>query len=93
MAHGYSPRHCDPSGRYFTLVAMVWGWSWCAGPTTGLAGVGGAGLLAPKCAPWSRQAGRVPLAVGLAWALLPCGLLYSALMVAALAGGVLASAG
>jgi len=34
-----------------------------------------------------------PLAVGLAWALLPCGLLYSALMVAALAGGVLAGAG
>ncbi|MCL1960373.1 MAG: sulfite exporter TauE/SafE family protein [Desulfovibrionaceae bacterium] len=29
-----------------------------------------------------------PLLLGAAWALLPCGLLYSALMVAALAGGV-----
>ena len=29
-----------------------------------------------------------PLGLGVAWALLPCGLLYSALMVAALAGGV-----
>ena len=29
-----------------------------------------------------------PLGLGVAWALLPCGLLYSALMVAALAGSV-----
>ena len=29
-----------------------------------------------------------PLGLGVAWALLPCGLLYSALLVAALAGGV-----
>lgn len=34
-----------------------------------------------------------PLAVGLAWALLPCGLLYSALMVAALAGSAVNGAG
>jgi len=33
-----------------------------------------------------------PLALGMAWALLPCGLLYSALMVAALAGGVTSGA-
>lgn len=41
-----------------------------------------------------QQGGQgTPLALGLAWALLPCGLLYSALMVAALAPGVLAGAG
>ena len=33
-----------------------------------------------------------PLGVGVAWALLPCGLLYSAAMVAALAGSVLGGA-
>lgn len=33
-----------------------------------------------------------PLVLGVMWALLPCGLLYSALMVAALAGGVLSGA-
>lgn len=34
-----------------------------------------------------------PLVVGVMWALLPCGLLYSALMVAALAGNIAAGAG
>ncbi len=34
-----------------------------------------------------------PLVVGVMWALLPCGLLYSALMVAALAGSIAAGAG
>ena len=38
-----------------------------------------------------RGAGA-PLVLGTLWALLPCGLLYSALLVAALAGGVLAGA-
>jgi sulfite exporter TauE/SafE len=34
-----------------------------------------------------------PILLGMLWALLPCGLLYSALLVAALAGDVLAGAG
>lgn len=34
-----------------------------------------------------------PLVLGVVWALLPCGLLYSALMVAALAGSTVAGAG
>ncbi len=34
-----------------------------------------------------------PLVLGVLWALLPCGLLYSAVLVAALAGGVWAGAG
>lgn len=38
---------------------------------------------------WGRGA---PLWLGVAWALLPCGLLYSALLVAALAGGVASGA-
>ena len=42
---------------------------------------------------WARaQGGRLgaaPLAVGLLWALMPCGLLYAALAVAALSGGPL----
>lgn len=38
---------------------------------------------------WGRGA---PLLLGVAWALLPCGLLYSALLVAALAGDVLSGA-
>jgi len=37
-------------------------------------------------------ASGVPLALGMLWALLPCGLLYSALLVAAMAGGVLQGA-
>jgi len=36
--------------------------------------------------------GGTPLVLGTLWALLPCGLLYSALLVAALAGGPLAGA-
>lgn len=36
-----------------------------------------------------RMGMAAPLGLGMAWALLPCGLLYSALMVAALAGGVI----
>ncbi len=36
-----------------------------------------------------RSGAAVPLLVGLFWALMPCGLLYSALMVAALAGNPL----
>jgi sulfite exporter TauE/SafE len=39
-----------------------------------------------------RNGGAAPLVLGGLWALLPCGLLYSALMVAALAGGVVAGA-
>lgn len=39
---------------------------------------------------WGRGA---PLVLGMAWALLPCGLLYSALLVAALAGDVASGAG
>jgi sulfite exporter TauE/SafE len=44
---------------------------------------------------WSRAkalgagAGGAPLLLGALWALLPCGLLYSALLVAAMAGGAL----
>lgn len=40
--------------------------------------------------PGARQA---PLVIGVLWALLPCGLLYSALLVAALAGGPAEGAG
>ena len=36
---------------------------------------------------WGASAGSVPVIMGILWALLPCGLLYSALLVAALAGG------
>ena len=39
---------------------------------------------------WGRGA---PLMLGVSWALLPCGLLYSALLVAAMAGGVADGAG
>ena len=43
---------------------------------------------------WHLRADRgTPVAMGMLWALLPCGLLYSALMVAALAGGPLQGAG
>ena len=38
------------------------------------------------------QRGGAPLLLGTLWALLPCGLLYSALLVAALAGSVLGGA-
>jgi hypothetical protein len=42
-----------------------------------------------QCARGSgRRGGSAPLLLGVLWALLPCGLLYSALMVAALAGSV-----
>lgn len=42
---------------------------------------------------WHLRADRgTPLVMGVLWALLPCGLLYSALMVAALAGGPLQGA-
>lgn len=40
-----------------------------------------------------RMGLAAPLGLGVAWALLPCGLLYSAVMVAALAGSVPAGAG
>lgn len=40
----------------------------------------------------SGWGGGAPLVLGTLWALLPCGLLYSALLVAALAGGPLAGA-
>jgi len=40
-------------------------------------------------AAWGRGA---PLAIGTLWAFMPCGLLYSALLVAALSGGVLQGA-
>jgi hypothetical protein len=41
----------------------------------------------------ASHAGGAPLVVGAAWALLPCGLLYSALMVAALGGSVVQGMG
>ena len=37
---------------------------------------------------WSQRSTSAPLVLGVVWALLPCGLLYSALLVAALAGSV-----
>ena len=45
---------------------------------------------------WARafgqRSGSAPLLLGMLWALLPCGLLYSALLVAALAGSVTSGA-
>ncbi|QDL54818.1 sulfite exporter TauE/SafE family protein [Rhodoferax aquaticus] len=41
----------------------------------------------------NRHAIRLPVLVGVAWALLPCGLLYSALMVSAMANSVSGGAG
>lgn len=42
---------------------------------------------------WGQAAGLMaPVALGMAWALLPCGLLYSALMLASLAGEPVAGA-
>jgi sulfite exporter TauE/SafE len=41
----------------------------------------------------SGRAGAVSMMIGLLWALLPCGLLYSALLVAAMSGGVIEGAG
>jgi len=38
---------------------------------------------------WGQRSGSAPWVLGVLWALLPCGLLYSALLVAALAGSVL----
>ena len=37
---------------------------------------------------WTQRSASAPLVLGIVWALLPCGLLYSALLVAALAGSV-----
>jgi len=37
---------------------------------------------------WSLRSASAPWVLGMVWALLPCGLLYSALLVAALAGSV-----
>lgn len=37
---------------------------------------------------WGGSTTGAPLALGAMWALLPCGLLYSALLVAAMAGGI-----
>jgi len=37
---------------------------------------------------WTLRSASAPLVLGIVWALLPCGLLYSALLVAALAGSV-----
>ena len=37
---------------------------------------------------FGQRSGSAPLLLGMLWALLPCGLLYSALLVAALAGSV-----
>jgi uncharacterized protein len=43
---------------------------------------------------WTTRAGGwAPLGLGMAWALLPCGLLYSALLVASLAGSAVSGAG
>ncbi len=42
-----------------------------------------------KARGWGGQSGGAPLVLGVLWALLPCGLLYSALLVAAMAGGPL----
>ncbi len=41
---------------------------------------------------WGQRSGSAPLMLGMVWALLPCGLLYSALLVAALAGSVASGA-
>ncbi|MBC7918142.1 MAG: sulfite exporter TauE/SafE family protein [Rhodoferax sp.] len=43
---------------------------------------------------WAKKvgAGRAPLLIGMLWALLPCGLLYSALLVAAMAADPLSGA-
>lgn len=41
---------------------------------------------------FGQRSGSAPLLLGMLWALLPCGLLYSALLVAALAGSVAAGA-
>ena len=40
-----------------------------------------------KARAWGASRGGAPVMLGILWALLPCGLLYSALLVAALAGG------
>jgi sulfite exporter TauE/SafE len=40
----------------------------------------------------SRLGARAPVALGLAWALMPCGLLYSALLVASLSASALSGA-
>ncbi len=42
---------------------------------------------------WGSAAHGAPAILGVLWALLPCGLLYSALLVAAMAGGVAQGAG
>jgi hypothetical protein len=41
---------------------------------------------------FGQRSGSAPMVLGMLWALLPCGLLYSALLVAALAGSVLSGA-
>lgn len=41
---------------------------------------------------FGQRSGSAPLLLGILWALLPCGLLYSALLVAALAGSVASGA-
>jgi len=41
---------------------------------------------------FGQRSGSAPLLLGMLWALLPCGLLYSALLVAALAGSVASGA-
>jgi sulfite exporter TauE/SafE len=41
---------------------------------------------------FGQRSGSAPMVLGMLWALLPCGLLYSAVLVAALAGSVLSGA-
>lgn len=53
----------------------------------------GARRIWARVRPGTQGLGRVaPLGLGVAWALLPCGLLYSAVMVAALSGSVVSGA-
>jgi sulfite exporter TauE/SafE len=49
-------------------------------------------LLWQRARGFGLQRGGAPLLLGILWVLLPCGLLYSALLVAALAGSVLGGA-
>lgn len=83
-----------PVWSLFHVAAMVLGLVlvWQARQPVWLEGAA-RGLWLKVRAVVQRGGQGTPLAVGLAWALLPCGLLYSALMVAALAGSVPAGAG
>ena len=76
-----------PAWTLLHLLAMAWGLVLLLQARQPLWLDGGARRLWSRVRSWQQQLGTAaPALVGVLWALMPCGLLYSALMVAALSG-------